>query len=754
MPQTFRARLLLAGLLTFACMLGLLQWNAQRQITRALEASLAEQVQVMLPLTAAAAAPLLATRDHATLQALVSASVGPEGLAALVVVDADGITVAEAGTLGPGPRPGAAQPLEIAGQRFGEVRLRVHDEKLALAARRLQRDGLLIGLLVLAAGAGLFALAVSVLASGTDRIVQASRRVAAGDWAVQLPPGGTTEVRQIAEAFNRMSDAVRAQLQQLRDGEQRLRSVVSALSEGLIVQDRNGLVTEANEAAARVMGLPLAALLGETTGQPRVALARPGEPWLPLEQRPAWRALASGQPQFEPLLRVARADGSLGWTQIRSEPVTGADGRTAFVVSTLTDLTRHVEAEAALREANQSLERRVAERTRELTLAKEAAEQANRAKSEFLSRMSHELRTPLNAILGFAQLLALRSSLGENEREQLRQIETAGWHLLALIDEVLDLARIEAGKLAVSMEPVAVAPVAAQALQMAAPLAARHGITLAPLPSDLPEAWVHADRRRLLQVLGNLLSNAIKYNRPQGRVDLGWDIDGDMLQLQVRDTGRGLSAEQRERLYVPFTRFDEGGTEGTGIGLVITRRLVELMQGRLSLASEPGQGSCFTVALAVATAPAPAPGPAEAGASIGPAADAPAAHPARPARLLYVEDNPSNRRLLAQWLQGHPEFVLETAADGEEGLALLRRSPPDLVLLDIDLPRLDGLALCRAIRAEPALARLPVVAVTAQAMKADQQRMRDAGFDTIVTKPLDLPLLLAAMQRLLAGRPS
>jgi PAS domain S-box-containing protein len=751
MPKTFRARLLLAGLLTFACMLGLLQWNAQRQITRALEASLAEQVKVMLPLTAAAVAPLLASRDHATLQALVAASVGPEGLAALVVVDADGQTVAEAGP--PGAGPGAVQPLEIAGQRFGEVRLRLHDEKLALAARRLQRDGLLIGLLVLAAGAGLFALAVSVLASGTDRIVQASRRIAAGDWDVQMPTGGTAEVRQIAEAFNRMSDAVRVQLEQLRDGEQRLRSVVSALSEGLIVQDGQGRVTEANEAAARVMGLPLARLLDETTGQPRVALARPGEPWLEREQRPAWRALASGQPQFEPLLRVARADGSLGWVQIRSVPVAGADGRTAFVVSTLTDLTRHVEAEAALREANQSLEERVAERTRELVRAKEAAEQANRAKSEFLSRMSHELRTPLNAILGFAQLLALRSSLGEAERGQLRQIETAGWHLLALIDEVLDLARIEAGKLAVSMEPVALAPLAAQALQMAAPLAARHGITLAPLPPGLPDAWVQADRRRLLQVLGNLLSNAVKYNRPQGRVDLRWDIDGDMLQLHVQDTGRGLSAEQRERLYVPFTRFDDGGTEGTGIGLVITRRLVELMQGRLSLVSEPGQGSCFTVALALAAAPeatAGVPGPAPA----PPALDAPGAPgdaaPA-PARLLYVEDNPSNRRLLTQWLQGHPRWTLDTAADGQAGLDRLRREPPDLALLDIDLPGLDGLALCRAIRADPALAGMPVIAVTAQAMKTDQQRMRDAGFDAIVTKPLDLPRLMAEIERLLGG---
>jgi PAS domain S-box-containing protein len=740
MLRTFRSRLLVAGLLTFGCMLGLLQWNAQRQMTRALEESLADQAELLQPLAAAAITPLLAARDHATMQALVDASVGPKGLAGVVVIDADGQTVASAGQTRAAPT--LVLPLELEGQVYGEARILLQDAPLAQATARLQRNGLLIGGLVLAGGILMLWLAVSVLASGTDRIVRASRRIARGELAVELPVQGASEVRQVAEAFNRMSAAVQAQLEALRDGERRLRTVVGALSEGLIVQDRSGRVTEANEAAARVMGLPLADLLASSTGQPRVRLARPGEDWLDRSERPAWRALSSGQSQYEPLLRVERADGSHGWTQIRSEPVTGPDGRPEFVVSTLTDLTRHVETEDALRVANQTLEQRVDERTQQLTQAKEAAEQANRAKSEFLSHMSHELRTPLNAILGFAQLMALQQDLSADDQARLQQIQAAGWHLLSLIDEILDLARIEAGRMAVSLEPVALAPLAAQALQMAQPLALRHGVELAPVPAD-DGCTVQADRQRLLQVLGNLLSNGLKYNQLQGRVWLSWQAEGEQVRIAVHDTGSGLTPAQVEQLFVPFTRFDAGGREGTGIGLVITRRLVELMGGTLTVASTPGQGSCFTVSLAsarVATPQVAAPRP---------AVPTPGAA-GRRWRVLYAEDNPSNRALMEQVLATQPSITLETAPDGLQALARIQAEPPDLAILDIDLPGLDGMALCRRLRADPALSRLPLMALTAQAMHGDRQRMLAAGFDTIVTKPIDIGRLLDELQRLLA----
>ncbi|MBT9487048.1 MAG: response regulator [Rubrivivax sp.] len=742
MLRSFRSRILLASLVTFGSMLALLQWNAQSQMAQALEESLADQAMVIRPLTGAAIAPLLAARDYATLQELVQRSVGPQGLAALTVLDRQGQPVAMAGT--PGPGPTLSLPLDLSGMRYGEAQVQLHTDVLDNARRRLTRNNLLIGGLVLAGGVTLLAAVLSVLGTGADRLVQASRRIAAGDLTVQLPLAGTAEVRQVAEAFNRMSQAVQAQVQALQDSEQRLRTVVDVLSEGLLVQDEQARIVVCNEAAARTLGLPRDKLLAQSTGLPRVPMFRADGQPLPLPDRPAWRALATGLPQHEPLVQVLRGDGTQRWLQISSAPILGPDGvKPAFVVSTLTDLTDRVEAETALRAANESLEHRVAERTQALRQALDAAEQASRAKSEFLSRMSHELRTPLNAILGFAQLLALpRPDLDDTQRQRIAQIETAGWHLLALIDEVLDLARIEAGAMTVSLEPVALDDVVQQALQMAAPLAERQAVVLVTPPAASAATWVQADRRRLLQVLGNLLSNAVKYNRPGGHVQLGWQAEGGRVTLEVADTGRGLSAEQLAQLYVPFTRFDNGAAEGTGIGLVITRRFVELMGGALAVQSQPGQGTCFSVTLPAASANDRhgdvAPAPATAG---------PRATVSR--RVVYVEDNPSNRRLMAEVLALRPMLQLDMADDGLAGLALLQSAPPDLAIIDIDLPGLDGLALCRRLKADPALAAVPLLALTAQAMKADIDHMRAAGFDAIMTKPLDVGLLLAELDRLL-----
>jgi PAS domain S-box-containing protein len=741
MLRSFRSRVLLASLVTFGSMLALLQWNAQSQMSQALEESLADQAMLIRPLTGAAIAPLLAARDYATLQELVQRSVGPQGLAALTVLDNKGLSVAAAGA--PGPGPTLNLPLELAGQSYGEARVRLHTEVLDRARQRLTRNNLLIGGLVLVGGVALLVAALSVLGTGAARLVQASRRIAAGDLTVQLPQDGAAEVRQVAEAFNRMSQAVQAQVQALQNSEQRLRTVVNVLSEGLLVQDAAARIVDCNEAAARTLGLPREILLADATGRPRVPMYRvDGQP-LPLEERPAWRALATGQPQHEPLVQVLRNDGTRRWLQISSEPIMEPEGgKPAFVVSTLTDLTGPVEAEAALRAANESLELRVAERTQALRQALDAAEQASRAKSEFLSRMSHELRTPLNAILGFAQLLALpRPDLDDSQRQRIGQIETAGWHLLALIDEVLDLARIEAGAMTVSLEPVALDDVVQQALQMAAPLAQRQGVRLEPPPAAGATTWVQADRRRLLQVLGNLLSNAIKYNRRDGHVQLGWQAADGQVSLRVADTGRGLSAEQLAQLYVPFTRFDSGHTEGTGIGLVITRRFVELMGGTLAVESQPDQGTCFSVTLPSAAAAQAAAASAQ-------------ALPLLPRstsdrRVVYVEDNPSNRRLMAEVLGLRPRVQLDMATDGLEGLALLQAAPPDLAIIDIDLPGLDGLALCRRLKADPALAAVPLLALTAQAMKTDIDHMRAAGFEAIMTKPLDVGLLLAELDRLL-----
>lgn len=398
---------------------------------------------------------------------------------------------------------------------------------------------------------------------------------------------------------------------------------------------------------------------------------------------------------------------------------------------------------------NAELEDRVARRTAELEAARDAAEQANRAKSEFLSRMSHELRTPLNAILGFAQVLRARAhELPSLAAEPLRHIETAGWHLLQMINEVLDLARIESGRMSVSLESVDLAELLQQALQAIEPLARRKGVALQPGPTLPAPCWVRADRTRTRQVLDNLLSNAVKYNRPQGRVTARVQAAAQgRVAVSILDTGRGMDARQLERLFEPFTRFvaPGEGIEGTGIGLLITRRLLEAMGGRLDVQSQPGVGSCFRFELPAAQAPqAPAPAPG------GEQAHAAAAAPAEsPRTVVYVEDNPSNVEVFRQVLGLRPGLALLTAGDGVTGLALVRAHRPDLVVIDIDLPGMDGLELCRRLRADPQTAPIPRLALSANAMPRDIEQAREAGFEAYLTKPMDVPALIAQLDRLL-----
>lgn len=748
MFRSIRARILLASVATFAIMLALLQWSAQRQLGDALGQSLALQGELAQPLLAAAVAPLMASRDYATLEDLVQRSVGPQGLAAMEVVDTHGQRVAGKDSLAEGHA--LTVPLVLAGQPYGEVRLRLHTALLAEARRRVFGEGLWIGLAVLAGGSLLLTLVLTVLGQGARRLLQASRSVAAGDAVPALPVTGGTEIQELSAAFNRMSASVQAQVQALRASEQHLRTVLAVLSEGLLVQDREGRVTDCNEAATRVLRRSRTELLAGEAFHPRNELRWPNGRLLSVEEQPALRTLRSGQPQRGVLLQLAVGEDWI-WILVNSEPIVAAPGEPpSAVVSTITDVSSRIQAEEALRQANQSLEQRVAERTAELVAARDAAEQASRAKSEFLSRMSHELRTPLNAILGFAQLLALTNpARPAQELQQLRQIEAAGWHLLELIDEVLDLARVEAGAMTVSLEPVELGALVDHALEMAGSLARRHEVTLiAPLPAR-GGVWVRADRKRLLQVLNNLLSNAVKYNRAQGEVRLEVERQDGHWRLTVSDTGRGLSAAQIEQLFQPFTRFDNGAgqapVEGTGIGLAITQRLVELMQGRLELQSTPGAGSRFTLVLPASAAGGPAAAP--------PPATLPLSGNGPRRRVVYVEDNPSNVRLLTEVLAQRQALSLAVAIDGEGGLALLRSQPPDLAIIDIDLPGLDGIELCRRLKADPATAGVPLLALSAQAMPRQVERMHAAGFDRVMTKPIDVPRLLALVDELLA-RPS
>ena len=370
--------------------------------------------------------------------------------------------------------------------------------------------------------------------------------------------------------------------------------------------------------------------------------------------------------------------------------------------------------------------------------ARTEAERANRAKSEFLSRMSHELRTPLNAVIGFGQLLAL-DDLDSAQRESVDQIVKAGRHLLELINEVLDISRIESGTMSMSLEPVHVGSVLAEALSLIRPLADQADVRLLADPSELADLHVMADQQRLKQVLINLLSNAIKYNRRGGEIHVhGNDLGHGRAQLTIADTGRGMNAEQLKHLFDPFDRLgaETTGVEGTGLGLALSRRLLEAMGGTIEAASEPGIGTTIEVELDTAR-------PLENQiATDGHAQPAVHASQTQPRSIVYIEDNLSNLRLVERLLQRLPEVKLIPAMKGRLGLELVRQHHPDLIFLDLHLPDVHGREVLEKLKEDPATAAIPVVVLSADATPAQVDRLRARGAADDMTKPIDVVRLL------------
>ncbi len=375
-------------------------------------------------------------------------------------------------------------------------------------------------------------------------------------------------------------------------------------------------------------------------------------------------------------------------------------------------------------------------RTGELTSARDEALRATKAKNSFLSATSHELRTPLNAVLGFTQLLQL-SDLSDEDRDGVERILAAGRHLLSLINELIDIARIESGEFSLSVEPVLVPLLVEEACQLMEPLAAERSITLTHDCSH-PELAVQADRQRMSQILVNLLSNAIKYNRHGGRVMIGCQAqDSEQVTMVVTDTGAGLSEADMQRIFVPFDRLgaEQTGIEGTGIGLPLARAFAMAMDGELTASSRPGEGTAFTVTLPRAADMAQVPkqdSPALAG------LDAPPKPAGARARILYIEDNPANVEVVSRFLRSRPDVQLHSVMSGQAGLDLARREVPDLILLDLHLPDLPGGEVLKRLKADPATAGIPVAVLSAEAAPSVIRAMRDRGVAGYLTKPLNL----------------
>ena len=445
---------------------------------------------------------------------------------------------------------------------------------------------------------------------------------------------------------------------------------------------------------------------------------------------------------YEIVHRLLMEDGRIKYVRETCESFFDADDKPLRSVGTVQDISELHKVEEALRQHQSHLEKTVMERTASLQTARLEAERASAAKSEFLSRMSHELRTPLNAILGFGQLLEMEQSdsFNQQQQENIKEILTAGNNLLLLINEILDLSQIENGYLQIKLESVSTLPLIQSCVVQLRPLALKKKISFALPDMDYS---VKADVQRLRDVLENLLSNAIKYNRENGAVYISCTpVAGERMRFSIRDTGRGIAADNIPRLFKPFERMESAyeGIEGSGIGLALAKKLVKAMQGEIGVESVPGEGSTFWFEL-------PLLAPASVSNIPTPALPVPPADVRR--KILYIEDNPANMRLVKKIIEFRKEFEFHQAENAEAGLEIATELHPDLILLDIQLPGMDGYAAMQQLRENPLTQNIPVIAVSANAMPKDIERSKQAGFADYLTKPIEVKRLLDAVNNIL-----
>ena len=513
----------------------------------------------------------------------------------------------------------------------------------------------------------------------------------------------------------------------LKQSEARLRSILDTVPDAIVIIDEFGLIESFSPAASRLFGYTAE----QVTGQNVKMLMPP--PYRDQHDGYLSRYRRTGEERIIGTGRVVvglRQDGSTFPMELAVGDAKG--GKRRLFTGFVRDVTERQRVEA------------------ELSEAKATAEAANLAKSEFLSSMSHELRTPLNAMLGFAQLMASDTPKPTpNQTVSIDQILQAGWYLLTLINEVLDLSLIESGKLVLSPEPVSVAEVLSHCQGMMEPIAQKRGITMTFPNFDVP-CYVLADSTRLRQVFVNLLSNAIKYNRPNGVIVVNCIArPHGRIRLSVGDTGLGLSPERIAQLFQPFNRLgqESGGEQGTGIGLVVTKRLVEAMNGTVGVESQVGVGTVFWVDLIATDLSCSRPSESQLPVPAPPHLD-----DAVPIRtILYVEDNPANLKLVEMLVSRRPDLRLLIAGTGDLGIELARQHLPDVILMDIHLPGTNGVTAMTVLRNEPATSHIPIIALSANANPRDVERGLAAGFLKYLTKPINVGELMETLDMTLTA---
>ena len=549
---------------------------------------------------------------------------------------------------------------------------------------------------------------------------------------------------------------------------QRNQLILDSAGEGIYGLDREGKTTFVNPAAELMLGYTEE----ELVGKPQHSLIHHSYPdgtHYPREQCNIYAAFKDGKIHRESEEVFWRKDGSCFPVEYFSTPIL-ENGEVIGAVVIFQDITQRIQAEARLKSYNVELEKRVEERTADLMLAikrqeqeiqvrlkteqaliqaKNEAENANRAKSQFLSRMSHELRTPMNAILGFGQLLEIDTTdpLSPGQKDKTDEILNAGRHLLDLINEVLDLASIESGRQKLKIEKVRIRKIAEDVVSLILPLAQEMNIQLENRIQIDKEVFVLADPTRLKQVLINLLSNAVKYNQANGSVYLSIDNDSqEVLKINVQDTGKGIPLEKQKDLFEPFNRLDaeKSNISGTGIGLTITKQIVELMNGSVSFKSVLGEGSCFTVEI-----PRFREKKSCVDASNFPDCLAIDGGEGRKKTVLYVEDNPVNVAVVREMFSKFKKIEFLSAKNAELGMELVEKHRPDLILMDIDLPGMDGITATEKLKKKEHTKNVPVIAVSANAFEADIKNALSKGFHSYFTKPIDMPSFIHTLNEVL-----
>jgi PAS domain S-box-containing protein len=528
-----------------------------------------------------------------------------------------------------------------------------------------------------------------------------------------------TAVRQRTAALTaEVHDREQAQAA-LRESEQRFRNILNNVPIGVIYTDLGGNVKQTNPRFCE--------LTGYSDDELRAMSAREYTHPDDLQQDIELSSkLVQGElPMYRRRKRYVTREGKTVWVQVTVSLLRDAEGRPHRIVGVVEDISEHLRLEQA-------------EQAREL------AEAANRAKSEFLSRMSHELRTPLNAMLGFAQLLELdrRQPLTTEQRPWVSQIQQAGWHLLEMINDVLDLSRIESGNIRLTSETLHLPDLVTATLAMVDGDARKRDIVVSVALGERAST-VLGDATRIKQILTNLLTNAVKYNREGGRVHVASRLRGDSVEIAVTDTGLGMTDSQLGELFQPFNRLgrERGNREGTGIGLVISRRLAELMGGSLKARSISGEGSVFILTLPGASDPDTVPSSLDSGAALSAGYHRRIVH--------YVEDNETNVEVMRGILSQRPQVQMDVSTTGLDGLAAIRQRRPDLVLLDMHLPDISGLELLRHLKSDPSTAGIVVVAVSADATAKQISAALEAGAERYLTKPVSVHELLAVVDEYL-----